>query len=347
MKRLYLVGLLATLPVVSYAQVSPAPAPLAATRVDARKIADTLGDLLTTNYVYADTGNRYAAMLRQKAAAGGYDGLEPKALARNLTEDLQAVAKDAHLKIFAPGDAAPMRRVMGGTSEAIGAARWIADGVAYLRLNFMPGNPEAMDALEKFFREHAEAKTLIIDNRSNPGGSGGSADVMMSYFFDAPKPLLQMEMRTEPYSAGFAPFQEGPTVRRIAAPQGYVRWERAIQPNRTERRLQDAQIFYLTSKRTASSAEAMALALKRTKRAVLIGENSYGAGHFTRPLELGQGYSVNLPIGRTFDPDTGEGFEGTGVVPDVAVPAAQALEEALRRAGLDSAKIVEAVRLAA
>jgi C-terminal processing protease CtpA/Prc len=56
----------------------------------------------------------------------------------------------------------------------------------------------------------------------------------------------------------------------------------------------------------------MALALKRTGRAVLIGEATYDAGYFTRQMDLGAGFVVNRPIGRTFDPDTGQGFEGTG-----------------------------------
>jgi DNA-binding protein H-NS len=39
-----------------------------------------------------------------------------------------------------------------------------------------------------------------------------------------------------------------------------------------------------------------------------------------------------IPVGRTYDPDTGEGWQGVGVTPDVAVLADQALDEALRRA---------------
>jgi hypothetical protein len=42
-----------------------------------------------------------------------------------------------------------------------------------------------------------------------------------------------------------------------------------------------------------------------------------------------------VPVGRTYDPATNLGWEGTGVSPDVAVPAEQALDEALRRAGVD------------
>ena len=39
-----------------------------------------------------------------------------------------------------------------------------------------------------------------------------------------------------------------------------------------------------------------------------------------------------MPVGRTYDPDTGWDWEGKGVAPDVATGADEALAEALRRA---------------
>ena len=48
---------------------------------------------------------------------------------------------------------------------------------------------------------------------------------------------------------------------------------------------------------------------------------------------FGKGYAAFIPVGRTFDPDTGQSWEGTGVAPDVAVPSDKALDEALRLAG--------------
>ena len=49
---------------------------------------------------------------------------------------------------------------------------------------------------------------------------------------------------------------------------------------------------------------------------------------------MGAGYAAFVPVGRTFDPDTGQSWEGTGVAPDVAVPADKALDEALKLAGV-------------
>jgi C-terminal processing protease CtpA/Prc len=107
-----------------------------------------------------------------------------------------------------------------------------------------------------------------------------------------------------------------------------------VVPAQQETALRRAKIFLLTSKRTASAAEHLALSLKRTGRATLIGETTRGAGHYGGIEDLGGGYSAFIPVGRTFDPDTNQGWEGSGVKPDVEVPADQALDEALRRAGV-------------
>ena len=100
--------------------------------------------------------------------------------------------------------------------------------------------------------------------------------------------------------------------------------------------LAKAKVYLLTAQRTASAGEHLSLSLKRTKRATLIGETTRGAGHYGSmvPLDKEFTYAAFIPVGRTFDPDTNQGWEGTGVAPDVAVPADKALDEALRLAGV-------------
>jgi C-terminal processing protease CtpA/Prc len=123
-----------------------------------------------------------------------------------------------------------------------------------------------------------------------------------------------------------------PALVRIAAPAGVLRRQHVVEPDPTEHRLFTAKVFYLTSARTASAAEHLALAFKRTHRAVLIGEPTSGANHFGGREPLGAGLSAFVPVGRSFDPDTGEDWEGRGITPDIAVPSDQALDVALRLA---------------
>jgi C-terminal processing protease CtpA/Prc len=75
----------------------------------------------------------------------------------------------------------------------------------------------------------------------------------------------------------------------------------------------------------------------------LVGEATGGGAHFGGMAPMGTGCAAFIPVGRTFDPDTGESWEGTGVKPDVAVPADKALDEALKLAG---AKVTGSAALA-
>ena len=127
-------------------------------------------------------------------------------------------------------------------------------------------------------------------------------------------------------------------MRRVAGPEGMVRRMHYAVPSGPSTPLRTAQVFVLTSRVTGSAAEHFALALKRTGRATLIGETTGGAGHYGRMMELGSGYAAFVPFGRSFDPDNNQEWEGTGVAPNVEVPANQALDEALRRAGVEPAE---------
>jgi hypothetical protein len=88
----------------------------------------------------------------------------------------------------------------------------------------------------------------------------------------------------------------------------------------------------LTSRDTGSAAEDFAFLLQQTGRATLVGDRTAGAGHTNAILGIGGGYSVSVSIGRTFNPTTNEGWEGTGVQPTVRAAAADALATAHRLA---------------
>jgi C-terminal processing protease CtpA/Prc len=133
-------------------------------------------------------------------------------------------------------------------------------------------------------------------------------------------------------------------VRPVPTSEDVVRHEHFVVPSKTEARLFDAKVIVLMSPITASAAEHFTLALKRTGRAIVIGEPTAGAGHYGSIQPITEHFAAFIPVGRTFDPDTGKGWEATGVAPDVVVPAANALVEALVRSGIGR---VEAERISA
>lgn len=357
-------------PAPSAAPAQPAP-DLAISQEEARATALDLARKLQDNYVFPDVAARYAAMLRANVASGAYDGLTSgRALAQRLTADLRAVAPDNHLRVGLarsggpdtgaapppPGSGpvmVPVRPMIAPGSAPAGAergnqiramvplkpideARWLAPGIAYIRFNVFPGDPETVAAVRAFMAEHADAKAIIFDNRTHHGGGLAEMDAMFPYLFAKPTTLVTMDTRSSVDRARGSPIGDS-HVRKVPAKEDVVRREHWVEPSTTEKRLFGAKVFVLTSGATASAAEHMTLALKRTHRATIIGEPTAGAGNYGGIERIGEHFAAFIPVGRTFDPDTGKGWEGAGVDPDVAVPAERALTEALVRSGVSQA----------
>ena len=88
----------------------------------------------------------------------------------------------------------------------------------------------------------------------------------------------------------------------------------------------------LTSHRTFSAGEEFAYNLKALGRATIVGEITGGGAHPTDFVRASEHWGVMLPTARSINPITKTNWEGVGVVPDVAVPAAEALTKALELA---------------
>lgn len=329
------------------AQVAPrpsAPATAAAkapfVKADAEAVVRELATQLEDNFVFPKVGKAYAAMLRANLAAGKYASFaDGQAFADAVTADLQSVHKDGHLRVRAVPDDAQSgpRRIRRGPSptfNAISKSGWLADGVAYVRFEGFPGTDATKAALRSFLDKHSEAKTLIIDARSHRGGGLDEMDVLFPQLYPKPTLLVGMDTRIAVEQRRGSPIEGQASLRKVAGPEGVVRREHWVIPA-AQPSLSKAQVYLLTSNATGSAGEHLALALKRTRRATLIGETTRGMGHYGGVVPLGHGYAAFIPVGRTFDPDTNQGWEGTGVKPHIEVPGDKALDEALKLAGVN------------
>jgi hypothetical protein len=321
-------------------QAAPLPA-LPDTEENRLAMVGRLADTLEENYVFPDVARRYAEALRTKAAAGGFANLGER-FGETVTADIQAIHPDRHLRFGPSGVASAAgpgpRRVMRipDASTAIARSGWIADGVAYIDIGLFPGTPESVERFRAFMEAHRDARAIIFDIRGHRGGGPAEMDVIFSYIFPRETVLVGMDTRTAAERDGNPLADASGTVRRAPAPDGITRRMHYAVPG-PDTPLRRAQVFLLTSHRSGSAAEHFALALKRTHRATLIGETTAGAGHYGRMVDFG-GYAAFVPVGRSFDPDNDWDWEGRGVPPNVEVPADQALDEALRRAGVDPAQ---------
>ncbi len=336
-------------------------APLAAPTISARALAADLAARLETDFVYPEQGRRYAAMLRANAAAGAYDALGGVDLAQRLTQDLQRVAADGHLRVMYQGAGGGPQIIIKRPPDAdaggpppdrqpkiirmapMEQARWLAPGVAFVRFNLFPGDPEAVEAARQFMVTHADAHTIIFDVRTHMGGGLDVIDAILPWLFPEPTRLVSMAARKSVDEAGRSPIGDGPSLRRVQGDPNFVTREHWVTPG-TDKRLFNAKVFVLTSGAAASAAEHFALALKAKGRATLIGATTYGANHFGGDQDLGGGFSAFIPVGRAFNPETGADWEGVGIAPDIAVAPESALIEALTRSGVAPE---EAARLSA
>lgn len=120
------------------------------------------------------------------------------------------------------------------------------------------------------------------------------------------------------------------TVARSSLPSAC----RQVAPTRqvwlvpTVARRYDKPVYVLTSARTFSGGEDCAYGLQAQKRATLVGETTGGGSNPVSWFSLGHGIVVAIPTTRATNAVTGTNWEHVGVKPDIAVPAAQALQTA-------------------
>jgi C-terminal processing protease CtpA/Prc len=157
----------------------------------------------------------------------------------------------------------------------------------------------------------ADAPALVIDVRKNHGGDPAAVALLASYLFDdAPVHLDDMFWH-----------DDGSTQQFWTTPAVKGRRFGGKKP-----------VFVVTSEETFSAAEELAYDLQSLRRAIIVGAKTRGGAHPVFVQALDGGFSMRVPMGRAINPVTKTDWEGTGVVPDVASSADDAMTTALRLA---------------
>lgn len=322
----------------------PVPAE-AAQQTAGRTVAARLAEMMEVRYVYPDIGLRYASALRAHAAAGDYDALAGEALAKRLLADLEQTHEDAHLNVIPDPQPGP------GATEGEGGGldyvkreapdmetpAWIAPGIAFVRYNLFPSGPAEIEATAKFLDQYGGAKAIVFDLRAHRGGALGEIDTIVGRLVSEPTHLLTMATRKSLVELMGMPPADDPRMRLVEGDPEFISLEHWALPEAGKPRIR-SRIYLLTSGRTASAAEHFALAMKVAGLGILVGEPTLGANHFGGLEQVAEGLSAFIPVGRTFDPNTGQDWERTGVAPDIAVPAGDALAVVLEREGVEAAR---------
>jgi carboxyl-terminal processing protease len=148
-----------------------------------------------------------------------------------------------------------------------------------------------------------EIPGLIIDLRTNPGGSPGLTKNFAGYFFDHDVTLY----KTLYYNENSGQFEA------IGEPS-------KIEPAPL---LYEGAIAVLVSPDCVSACEGFAYSLQQEGRAIIVGHTptagafgEVGQGQYKLPDEI----SMQFPTGRPETPDGKLLIEGQGVIPDILVP---------------------------
>ena len=295
----------------------------AATRA---RVIDGAVAKLNEFYVFPEVAKKMADAVQARLKSGSYEAItDGDDFAARLTEDLQAVSHDKHLRVNFSARTL-QRRGPGGNStpdpEGQGQRRvmvqrgncsfekveWLPSNIGYLKFNAFADpeicGPTVTAAMS--FLAHVDA--LIIDLRNNGGGSPEMVAYICSYLFAERTHLNDLYNRKEDKTTEF--------------------WTKDVPGPR----LANKPIFVLTSKRTFSGAEEFTYNLKNLKRATIIGETTGGGAHPVSGHPIDDHFMIGVPFARAINPITKTNWEGTGVEPDIKAPANEALEVAKKMA---------------
>jgi len=276
-------------------------------------------------YVYPETAKKMEDALRAHQKKGDYDKVtDADAFAMMLTDNLQDVSHDKHLRVnFSPAvlpkdrddskpspeDEARMRTQMERNNCGFEKVERLPANIGYLKFNgFAPPDicgPTATAAMNFL----ANVDALIVDLRMNGGGDPAMVALISTYLFDEPTHLNDLYDRKENTTSQY--------------------WTLPYVPGK---RLAGKPVYVLTSKRTFSGAEEFTYNLKNLKRATIIGETTGGGAHPVSGHRIDDHFMIGVPFARAVNPISKTNWEGTGVEPDVKVPADQALETAKKMA---------------
>lgn len=271
---------------------------------------------LNASYVFPDKAKEMEQAIRARAARKEYDSLtDAEAFARALTEHLQEVSHDKHLRVLntSGGGANFAMRLDPELNRLLSVKRnygfekieRLGGNVGYLDLRGFEDPGAARDTVTAAMAFLANTDALIFDLRQNGGGTPHMVALLSSYLFDKPVHLNSIYDRPSNTTREF--------------------WTQAEVPGK---RYGDKPVFVLTSKRTFSAAEEFTYNLKNLKRAVIVGETTGGGAHPVAPQRLGTQFILTVPVARSINPITKTNWEGTGVAPDIAVSAEQVLKAA-------------------
>ena len=174
-------------------------------------------------------------------------------------------------------------------------SKTIDNKVGYIRLTSFNENSSAQIKDEIIeINKNKKIKGFILDLRNNPGGLLSQAIKISDFFLDSGE-IVSTKSRKKSEN------------RKWFARKGDV--------------IKGKPLIVLTNYGSASASEIVAGALKDHKRAIIIGENSYGKGSVQSIIPLKNNGAIRLTISKYYLP-SGKSISEVGVTPDIEISEA-------------------------
>jgi len=164
--------------------------------------------------------------------------------------------------------------------------------LGYIKLkSFNENSDEQFLKTIKKFEKNSKIKGYILDLRNNPGGLLTQAINITDFFLDDGEIVSTKGRKVS-------------ETRKFFARRGDE--------------IKGKPIVVLINNGSASASEIFAGALKDHKRAIILGENSYGKGSVQSIIPLSNGGGIRLTISKYYLP-SGKSISEVGVTPDILV----------------------------
>jgi len=168
----------------------------------------------------------------------------------------------------------------------------LENNIGYLRLtSFNDNSGQQIKKQIKKLKKNKDLNSYILDLRNNPGGLLSQAIKITDFFLENGE-IVSTKSRTKSEN------------RKWFAKKGDI--------------LNGKTLLVLINYGSASASEIVAGALKDHKRAILVGENSYGKGSVQSIIPLKNKGAIRLTVAKYYLP-SGKSISEVGVRPDIEV----------------------------
>ncbi|MGE5681628.1 MAG: S41 family peptidase [Bacillota bacterium] len=292
-----------------------------------KEIIDTLCSKLEKFYPIPETGKNTSRYIYGNYQEGKYSIFTlPSEFVQQLNNDLEFSSKDGHLGIiFDSLTAAELKNEYKSNDSGKSYAdliyeseRWsnygfkelkILDGnIGYLNLKTFFSLKYAGETAATAMNFFSNCNGLIIDLRGNGGGWDEMVTFLASYFINNVDDVTLNVTRST--------LDNSYSTSKLSA---YV----------PGKKLTSIPVVILTSKSTASAAEAFTSIMKHfSKNASVIGETTAGAENPVSDIFLFGAYILRIPTWQKISSYDMTGWEGSGIKPDIEVDSDSSLEAA-------------------